>query len=105
MKLLILHFTFFIYMLKTISLTIHGKVQGVYFRQSTKDKAIRLNITGTVSNLPDGNVKVIATGTEEKLQELITWCHTGPRGADVIAVDVQQLPIAIFEKFLVVRNI
>jgi acylphosphatase len=49
-------------MLQTISITVIGLVQGVYYRQSTKEKALELGISGFVKNLPDGNVRILATG-------------------------------------------
>ena len=70
----------------TISIIITGKVQGVYYRQSAKEKAIELNITGIVKNLPDGNVHIVATGTPEQLNELVAWCWQGPRRAKVTGV-------------------
>ncbi len=49
-------------MLQTISLDIRGKVHGVFYRQSAREKAMELDITGTVQNNPDGSVTIIATG-------------------------------------------
>ena len=63
----------FRYMLQTISITISGLVQGVYYRQSTKEKALELGIAGIVKNLPDGNVFILATGTGEQLDQLVQW--------------------------------
>ena len=75
-------------MLQTISIIVRGRVQGVYFRQSTKEKATELNINGRVRNLPDGSVSIVATGTTEQLNALVEWCWQGPRRA--IITDVQQ---------------
>ena len=75
-------------MLQTISIIISGKVQGVYFRQSTLEKANELNVTGTVKNLADGRVQIVATGTPDALQRLVEWCWVGPRRAKV--TDVKQ---------------
>ncbi len=55
-------------MLQTVSLTIKGIVQGVFYRQMTKEIAIQKGITGEVKNLPDRSVHIIATGTEQQLQ-------------------------------------
>lgn len=90
-------------MLQTISITISGKVQGVYFRQSTKDKGLELGLTGTVSNLPDGRVHVVATGSSEQLQELINWCHLGPPRAKVSGVSIENLPLQSFKHFAITR--
>ena len=60
-----------------------GKVQGVYFRHSTRVEAERLEIAGYAQNLPDGSVEVLAHGTTEAVEELSRWLHRGPKGARV----------------------
>ena len=75
-------------MLQTISIIVRGRVQGVFYRQSTREKATELNINGFVKNLPDGSVSIVATGTTEQLNALVEWCWQGPRRA--IITDVQQ---------------
>jgi acylphosphatase len=64
-----------------------GKVQGVYFRHSTRVEAERLAITGFARNLPDGSVEVAARGSAEAIEELHRWLHRGPRSARVDAVE------------------
>jgi acylphosphatase len=90
-------------MQKTISIIVSGKVQGVYYRQSTKEKARELNITGEVRNLPDDSVSIIATGTAEQLDQLIEWCSIGPPRARVMGVVTKELTLQAFEKFNIVR--
>ena len=90
-------------MLKTVSIIITGKVQGVYYRQSAKEKARELNVTGEVRNMPDDTVSVIATGTTEQLNQLIEWCKQGPTRARVINVTVDEIQTALFDKFSIVR--
>lgn len=83
-----------------------GKVQGVFFRESTKAEALRLGITGTVKNLPNGNqVFIVAQGEEVKLSELIGWCHQGPPTAKVDKVEVVDLAVeeGKYQGFVVVR--
>jgi acylphosphatase len=63
-----------------------GKVQGVYFRHSTRAEAERLGIRGVARNLPDGSVEVIAHGTQAAVEELRDWLHRGPRMARVASV-------------------
>ena len=75
-------------MLQTMSIIVRGRVQGVFYRQSTREKATELNINGFVRNLPDGSVHILATGTIEQLNSFINWCWQGPRKA--IVTDVQQ---------------
>jgi acylphosphatase len=86
-------------MLKTVSIIVAGKVQGVYYRHSTKEKARELNITGEVRNMDDDTVSIIATGTTEQLDQLIEWCKQGPPRARVITVAVDEIQTALFDKF------
>jgi acylphosphatase len=76
--------------MKHLSILVQGKVQGVFFRASTKERAEELGLTGTVRNLPDGNVHIEVEGSEEALQEFVIWCHEGPRHARVDTVEVQE---------------
>jgi acylphosphatase len=87
----------------TISITVSGKVQGVYYRQSSRERAVELGITGTVQNLRDGSVQIIATGTKEQLDELANWCSKGPVRAAVENVEVKELPLQSFERFSIER--
>ena len=81
-------------MIKQIEITVTGKVQGVFFRESTKAEAIKLGITGTVKNQPNGNqVFILARGEELKLAELIGWCHQGPAAAKVDKVEVVDVAV------------
>jgi acylphosphatase len=68
---------------------IRGKVQGVYFRQNTKQVATRRGVTGWVRNLPDGRVEAIFEGDNGDVNEVIEWCHVGPTKAKVEDVDVR----------------
>jgi acylphosphatase len=90
-------------MLLTYSIIVSGKVQGVFYRQSTKEKAISLNITGSVMNKKNGDVEIVATGLKEKLDELIDWYHQGPPKAVVKNIIVKELPLQVFERFIIQR--
>jgi acylphosphatase len=68
---------------------VRGRVQGVYFRASAVNEARALGLSGWVMNCPDGSVQAIAEGPRAKLDRFIAWCHAGPPGARVAAVDVQ----------------
>ena len=68
---------------------ISGKVQGVFFRSNTEDKAIGLGLKGWVKNLPDDRVEAVFEGNEEKVKEMVEWCKKGPRFADVAKIDVE----------------
>ena len=74
---------------KRVHLKITGRVQGVYFRASTRQQAQKLGLTGWVMNCPDGSVEAIAEGVEPRLEELIAWCRQGPEGARVAEVVVR----------------
>ncbi len=90
-------------MLQTISITVSGKVQGVYYRQSTKEIATSLSITGEVKNLANGNVYIVATGKDEQLKKLVAWCRQGPSKARVTGLTVEELPPQPFGKFSIER--
>ncbi len=67
-------------------LIIEGRVQGVFFRDSTRKEAIELGLCGWVKNRFDGSVEVVAEGPKEKVETLIAWCHHGPPIARVTKV-------------------
>lgn len=91
-------------MLLTYSIVVSGKVQGVFFRQSTKEKASDLGLTGTVKNEEDGSVHIIATGDKVQLDELVKWCHDGPSQARVERVSVETVPLQSFSSFTIARR-
>ena len=91
-------------MLSTISIIVKGKVQGVFFRQSTREKATELGLKGEVKNEADGSVAIIATGLEPQLTALIEWCKKGPPKAMVASVDTKPLPLQHFNSFIIIRN-
>jgi len=66
-----------------------GRVQGVFFRYSTREEAKRLHLCGWVKNRWDGRVEAVFEGDRGKVEEMIVWCHKGPPGAHVRTVDTQ----------------
>lgn len=62
---------------------VSGRVQGVWFRESTRREAVKLNLVGRATNLPDGRVEVVAAGRESDLNALASWLQCGPRLARV----------------------
>ena len=72
---------------------ISGRVQGVWYRASTRDKAEQLGLTGWVRNTFDNKVEAVFEGDENAIKEMIAWCHEGPRLASVTDVTVD------YEKF------
>ena len=67
----------------TVRFVVSGRVQGVFFRASTRAEANRLGIAGSARNLADGSVEVIASGADEALRELEDWLWRGPPAARV----------------------
>jgi acylphosphatase len=68
---------------------ITGRVQGVFYRHSTKQKAEALGLGGWVRNLPDGSVEIEAEGPKDKIGSLIAWCRHGPPNAVVDGVAIE----------------
>ncbi|KXB07521.1 acylphosphatase [candidate division MSBL1 archaeon SCGC-AAA382A20] len=68
---------------------VSGMVQGVLFRATTRKEAQKRRVTGWVKNLPDGRVEAVFEGDEEKVKEMINFCHKGSRAARVENVEVE----------------
>ena len=68
---------------------VHGQVQGVFFRDSTRREAERLGVAGWVTNRDDGTVEALLEGEAGAVERLVAWCREGPRHASVERVDVQ----------------
>ena len=67
---------------------VHGRVQGVFFRDSTRQRAEAAGVAGWVANRPDGTVEAVFEGDDDAVETLVRWVKEGPRGADVERVDV-----------------
>lgn len=85
------------------NLYISGKVQGVFYRKSTKEKADELGIKGFVQNMPDGSVYAEAEGKESDISKFIAWCHIGPAAAKVTEIRVETAELADFPDFRIWR--
>jgi acylphosphatase len=77
---------------------VSGRVQGVYYRASTRQKAVELGVNGHARNLEDGRVEVIAVGESTAVETLIKWLYVGPPAAKVTTVDVQEISPEEIEK-------
>ena len=88
---------------QTLRIIVKGKVQGVFYRQTAKEKAGELEIGGNIKNVPGGDVHITATGTEEQLQEFIGWCRRGPPEAIVDEVSTEEISLQPFDSFKIVR--
>ena len=71
--------------------TIKGRVQGVFFRESTRRVAEQLGITGHAINLSNGDVEVLACGEPDALDKLAEWLEDGPRMANVTSVSSEEV--------------
>lgn len=90
--------------MKHLEIIVEGRVQGVFYRASTRDKARELGLAGYVMNQPDGSVLIRAEGEVEVLTRLIDWCHQGPRNAAVTHVHSRELPLENFNDFTIKRS-
>jgi len=77
-------------MTKRIRVKIHGKVQGVFFRANTQEKAKELGVKGWVKNEPDGTVSAIFEGEDSAVVKIVEWCKHGPEAAQVDTVEVRE---------------
>lgn len=73
---------------------VSGRVQGVFFRQRTKQEAQSRGVTGWVRNLDDGRVEAVFEGEEDDVEALVAFCRSGPRGAVITKVELA------WEKFM-----
>lgn len=89
---------------KHLNIRVSGKVQGVYYRASAKDKADELGIFGFVCNESDGTVYLEAEGDEAGLDQFINWCWSGPPRARVDKLDVEGGEMQRFRGFEIVRG-
>lgn len=86
-----------------INIVVTGKVQGVFFRASTMDKALDLDITGFVKNQKDGSVYIEAEGDPQRLDELVEWCKKGSQFSRVELVEVNHSEVEGFNEFSIRR--
>ena len=75
---------------RRVRLYIRGRVQGVFYRDSTQREAQRMELRGWVRNRSDGSVEAVAQGPPERVAALIDWCHEGPPLAQVAEVAVTE---------------
>ena len=68
----------------------HGRVQGVFFRDSTRRRAEAAGVAGWIANRQDGTVEAVLEGEDEAVESVVAWMHDGPRGAGVERVDVSE---------------
>ncbi|MBK7684172.1 MAG: acylphosphatase [Bacteroidetes bacterium] len=88
----------------SIRLTVSGKVQGVFFRQSASDVANKLGLSGFVQNLPNGDVLIEVHGIASNVEELYQWSLKGPMLAHVKSVHREEIPSISLTGIFVLRK-
>ena len=89
--------------MKHLDITIHGKVQGVFFRANAKEVADNFSISGFVMNQDDGTVRIEAEGDDQSLEEYLVWCRKGPVRAEVSKVEFSSGELKNFRSFEIRR--
>lgn len=86
-------------MIKHYKISVKGKVQGVFYRASTKEKARELGLKGFVKNMADGSVYLEAQGELAALEQMVEWCRIGPKKAVVEEVKKEEGSLKNFDGF------
>lgn len=89
--------------MKHLNIRVSGRVQGVFFRASTKEQADSIGIKGFVRNESNGDVYIEAEGEEDELKKFVNWCRQGPSRARVNNLEINEGELLGFEKFEVNR--
>lgn len=87
--------------MKSVTIKVKGKVQGVFYRASTKSKADELGVNGFVRNEPDGSVFIEAEGSSEAIDRFVSWCKQGPARAVVEHITVTEQVLKNVRGFVV----
>ena len=82
----------------TRRLVIRGRVQGVFYRESMRQEALRLGIVGWVCNRLDGGVEAVVQGPPQAVEAIIAWCRLGPPDAHVASLQAHEAS-GTFERF------
>ena len=91
-------------MIKHLDIIVHGKVQGVFYRVTTKAVADQLGVRGYVTNQDNGGVFIAAEADKATLEMFLEWCHEGPEHAKVDAVETSDGELKNYRNFEVVRK-
>jgi acylphosphatase len=91
--------------MKHLKIRVKGKVQGVYYRATTVEKAKLYNVNGFVRNETDGSVYIEVEGEEESLKEFVAWCHIGSTRAVVESVTIEEGNLKHYIQFITVRSV
>ncbi|WP_342633813.1 acylphosphatase [Mucilaginibacter celer] len=91
-------------MIKHLNITVKGKVQGVFYRKSTKAVADQLGVRGMILNEPNGDVYIEAEADQSTLEMFIEWCEEGPQDAEVSTVESHEGELKNYRNFEVVKR-
>lgn len=88
----------------TVEIFVSGRVQGVWFRKYSKQKADEIGVCGHVQNMVNGKVKIVAQGGEDQIDQLVAWAKIGSPKSSVESVDVQPIRKELdFEDFRIIK--
>lgn len=90
--------------MKAIQITVFGKVQGVFFRASTKAVADQMGMKGFIKNQKDGTVLIHAEGDPILMDSFIDWCKNGPDDAKVEDVTIEDVEVKNYRNFEVLKK-
>ncbi len=88
---------------RAVLIRVAGRVQGVWYRASAREEAVRLGVAGWARNLPGGDVEVRAEGSSRSVSQMIDWCRHGPPAAMVESVEVAESAVEGLEGFEIRR--
>ena len=83
----------------TRRLVLRGRVQGVFYRESMRQEAVRLGVNGWVCNRLDGGVEAMVEGPAAAVEAIIAWCRLGPPDAHVASLETHEAASGSFERF------
>lgn len=86
-----------------VHVRVSGRVQGVFFRSFTQNKAKELEIKGWVRNIPGGGVEAVLEGERQKVGELLSLMKAGPEGAMILGIELSELKCKGYDNFEILR--
>lgn len=89
--------------MKTLKINIKGTVQGIFFRKFLEEKANELDMQGYCRNLDNGSVEVVVEGRDEKVNEFVELCRKGPKQAQIMNVNVEEIKHQGLKGFKILR--
>lgn len=90
--------------MKSLQMIVSGRVQGVFFRASTKAVADQMGVKGLIKNLPDGTVYIEAEADEFIMQDFIDWCKYGPDDARVDDISIKEIDLKNYRNFDILKK-